>query len=44
MEHLDDELDLRYHKGFDPDVYYRCSTLEVTDSLKPSPTTKVFFV
>ena len=44
MEHLDDELDLRYHKGFDPDVYYRCPTLEVTDSLKPSPTTKVFFV
>ncbi|EMD63767.1 hypothetical protein COCSADRAFT_144149 [Bipolaris sorokiniana ND90Pr] len=28
MDQLEDELDLRYHKGFDPDVYYRCPTLE----------------
>jgi hypothetical protein len=30
MEDLEDELDLRYHKGLNPDVYYRCPTLEVT--------------
>ncbi|CAO2651518.1 Nn.00g040880.m01.CDS01 [Neocucurbitaria sp. VM-36] len=29
MEHLEDELDLRYHKGLDPEVYYRCPTTEV---------------
>ena len=29
METLEDELDLRYHKGLDPDVYYRCPTTEV---------------
>ena len=29
MEDLEDELDLRYHKGLNPDVYYRCPTLEV---------------
>ncbi|EUC48153.1 hypothetical protein COCMIDRAFT_88243 [Bipolaris oryzae ATCC 44560] len=28
MHQLEDELDLRYHKGLDPDVYYRCPTLE----------------
>ncbi|EMD92963.1 hypothetical protein COCC4DRAFT_139119 [Bipolaris maydis ATCC 48331] len=28
MDQLEDELDLRYHKGLDPDVYYRCPTLE----------------
>ncbi|KAF1831230.1 hypothetical protein BDW02DRAFT_572220 [Decorospora gaudefroyi] len=28
MEHLEDELDLRYHKGLNPEVYYRCPTLE----------------
>ncbi|CBX97436.1 hypothetical protein LEMA_P105670.1 [Plenodomus lingam JN3] len=28
MEDLEDELDLRYHKGLEPDVYYRCPTLE----------------
>jgi hypothetical protein len=45
MDHLDDELDLRYHKGLDPDVYYRCPTLEVTDSLPPSTdAAKVFTV
>jgi hypothetical protein len=29
MEDLEDELDLRYHRGLKPDVYYRCPTLEV---------------
>jgi hypothetical protein len=29
LEHLEDELDLRYHKGLNPEVYYRCPTLEV---------------
>lgn len=33
MEGLEDELDLRYHKGLNPDVYYRCPTLEVTSHL-----------
>lgn len=45
MDQLEDELDLRYHKGFDPDVYYRCPTLEVTDSPSPSlDSAKVFSV
>jgi hypothetical protein len=30
MEDLEDELDLRYHRGLQPDVYYRCPTLEVS--------------
>lgn len=29
MDDLEDELDLRFHRGLDPDVYYRCPTLEV---------------
>lgn len=29
MEDLEDELDLRYHRGLKPEVYYRCPTLEV---------------
>jgi hypothetical protein len=29
MDDLEDELDLRYHRGLKPDVYYRCPTLEV---------------
>lgn len=33
MEDLEDELDLRYHKGLDPDVYFRCPTLEVFQTL-----------
>ncbi|CAI9626101.1 unnamed protein product [Alternaria burnsii] len=28
MDDLEDELDLRFHKGLDPDVYYRCPTSE----------------
>ncbi|KAF2791240.1 hypothetical protein K505DRAFT_351438 [Melanomma pulvis-pyrius CBS 109.77] len=28
MDELDDELDLRFHRGLNPDVYYRCPTLE----------------
>jgi hypothetical protein len=32
MDDLDDELDLRYHRGLKPDVYYRCPTLEVITS------------
>ncbi|KAI4713236.1 glycoside hydrolase 3 [Alternaria sp. Ai002NY15] len=28
MDDLEDELDLRFHKGLSPDVYYRCPTLE----------------
>ncbi|KAI4956236.1 hypothetical protein J4E91_000447 [Alternaria rosae] len=28
MDDLEDELDLRFHKGLNPDVYYRCPTLE----------------
>lgn len=31
MEDLEDDLDLRYHKGLDPDVYFRCPTLESLD-------------
>ncbi|KAF2821330.1 hypothetical protein CC86DRAFT_459005 [Ophiobolus disseminans] len=31
MEDLEDELDLRYHRGLKPDVYYRCPTLESLD-------------
>ncbi|KAF2714694.1 hypothetical protein K504DRAFT_445656 [Pleomassaria siparia CBS 279.74] len=31
MDDLDDELDLLYHKGVEPDVYYRCPTLESLD-------------
>lgn len=30
MDDLDDELDLRYHRGVKPDVYYRVPTTEVT--------------
>jgi hypothetical protein len=29
MEDLEDELDLRYHRGLKPEVYYRIPTLEV---------------
>ena len=29
MDDLDDELDLRYHRGVKPDVYYRVPTSEV---------------
>lgn len=29
MDELEDELDLRFHKGLNPDVYYRCPTSEV---------------
>ena len=29
MDDLEDELDLRFHKGLNPDVYYRCPTSEV---------------
>jgi hypothetical protein len=29
MDDLEDELDLRFHRGLNPDVYYRCPTLEV---------------
>jgi len=29
MEDVEDDLDLRFHKGLAPDVYYRCPTLEV---------------
>lgn len=32
MDDLEDELDLRFHKGLSPDVYYRCPTLEVISS------------
>jgi hypothetical protein len=32
MDDLEDELDLRFHKGLNPDVYYRCPTLEVISS------------
>ena len=38
MEDLEDELDLRYHKGLNPDVYYRCQTLEGI-YLQPPPLT-----
>ncbi|KAH7076097.1 hypothetical protein FB567DRAFT_535448 [Paraphoma chrysanthemicola] len=31
MDDLEDELDLRYHRGLQPDVYYRCPTLESLD-------------
>ncbi|KAH7408489.1 hypothetical protein DE146DRAFT_376046 [Phaeosphaeria sp. MPI-PUGE-AT-0046c] len=31
MDHLEDDLDLRYHRGLNPDVYYRCPTLESLD-------------
>ncbi|KAF2015472.1 hypothetical protein BU24DRAFT_408683 [Aaosphaeria arxii CBS 175.79] len=31
MNELEDELDLRYHRGMKPDVYYRCPTLESLD-------------
>ncbi|KAF1917395.1 hypothetical protein BDU57DRAFT_446485 [Ampelomyces quisqualis] len=31
MEDLDDDLDLRFHRGLKPDVYYRCPTLESLD-------------
>jgi hypothetical protein len=34
MDDLEDELDLRYHKGLSPDVYYRCPTLEVQDTFR----------
>lgn len=33
MNDLDDELDLRYHRGLKPDVYYRCPSSEVTRPL-----------
>ena len=29
MDDLDDELDLRYHRGLKPDVYYRAPNTEV---------------
>jgi hypothetical protein len=29
MDDLEDDLDLRYHRGVKPDVYYRCPTTEV---------------
>jgi hypothetical protein len=29
MDDLEDELDLRFHKGLNSDVYYRCPTSEV---------------
>lgn len=29
MDHLNGELDLCFHKGLDPDVYYRCHYLPV---------------
>lgn len=32
MEDLEDELDLRYHRGLKPEVYYRCPMLEVRRS------------
>ncbi|KAF2126251.1 hypothetical protein P153DRAFT_359900 [Dothidotthia symphoricarpi CBS 119687] len=31
MDDLDDDLDLRYHRGLKPDVYYRCPTTESLD-------------
>ncbi|KAJ4356420.1 glycoside hydrolase 3 [Didymosphaeria variabile] len=31
MDDLDDELDLRYHRGLKPDVYYRCPSSESLD-------------
>jgi hypothetical protein len=36
MEDLEDELDLRYHRGLKPDVYYRCRTLEVRAPERPT--------
>ena len=33
MDALEDELDLRYHKGLDPDVYYRLPAIEVRSVL-----------
>ncbi|KAF2875344.1 hypothetical protein BDV95DRAFT_604099 [Massariosphaeria phaeospora] len=31
MNELDDELDLRYHRGLKPEVYYRCPSSETLD-------------
>ncbi|KAH8704645.1 hypothetical protein GQ44DRAFT_753087 [Phaeosphaeriaceae sp. PMI808] len=31
MDHLEDDLDLRFHRGLQPDAYYRCPTLESLD-------------
>ncbi|KAH7374389.1 hypothetical protein BKA66DRAFT_174193 [Pyrenochaeta sp. MPI-SDFR-AT-0127] len=31
MDDVKDHLDLRYHRGLDPDVYYRCPTTESLD-------------
>ncbi|KAI8942181.1 hypothetical protein NX059_000268 [Plenodomus lindquistii] len=31
MDDLEDQLDLRFHRGLEPDVYYRCPTLESLD-------------
>ncbi|KAF2751275.1 hypothetical protein M011DRAFT_491810 [Sporormia fimetaria CBS 119925] len=31
MDAVEDELDVRYHRGLKPDVYYRCPTLESLD-------------
>ncbi|KAF1995496.1 hypothetical protein P154DRAFT_556761 [Amniculicola lignicola CBS 123094] len=31
MNALEDEVNLRYHRGLKPDVYYRCPTLESLD-------------
>ncbi|KAF2678125.1 hypothetical protein K458DRAFT_317558 [Lentithecium fluviatile CBS 122367] len=31
MDDLDDELDLRYHRGLKPEVYYRCPSTESLD-------------
>ncbi|KAH9866711.1 hypothetical protein J1614_008404, partial [Plenodomus biglobosus] len=31
MDDLEDELDLRFHKGLEADVYYRCPALESLD-------------
>lgn len=32
MDDLEDELDLKFHRGLKPDVYYRYPTLEVLAS------------
>lgn len=31
MDDVDDELDLKYHRGLNPDVYYRCPCTESLD-------------
>ncbi|KAF2852686.1 hypothetical protein T440DRAFT_497687 [Plenodomus tracheiphilus IPT5] len=40
MDDLEDDLDLRFHKGLEPDVYYRCPTLEVQHSLSRTNSAK----